>query len=627
MSGSILLPDTKLKDRINGPKIIETTKNIESLNKYLVNKYEDLSGSVRTYFRIANYQHKKDWLKTNEITDEEFEGLDKKMLTRYYNSLTYNIHNKSRTVRKINSCGHDNPDLPTDTLDIPQKHPATGKYYEVYGSDIDNKQLYSGTPFTDEQANYYTPFYEKIMPKLVDDPGYPNDQTPEPSGDSIPIIKLGLKHAMFQSFDGYNIILFGYGYSGSGKTFTLLTGDPSKEDYGMLLQFLLDIKQKDENESEKYKYEVYIHEIKELYGYLKENLEGDIIDTYSKLKALNFNGLKYGEGINIIEKPSEEIIKYISILIELINHIRIYSGKESELEDEKKRKIDQYGLNVTPKHGKYIIKSTDFETNDKPNIDSTIKPTPNNPESSRSQFFFKLKVIKKARVPGATGGATGGATSVDSGEIGESEKSTEGYLTIIDMAGIENPIELSVNMFPVFDTRVTFRSSADNLDFIKAMPTRNETTTKQLAFRLNTHWGYNRASDAEGVKVIDEEIMTLINKIKVQRTSVENVKNQYSGSESYKKALSDKSPTSRQIKSAWGVYPDYTEIDLSSISEIDDVPGQVRILNSHISNLISDYQHKFDVDIESSYSQVKYQGVSVLSSRNITNSKKIRYAD
>ena len=64
--------------------------------------------------------------------------------------------------------------------------------------------------------------------------------------------------------------------------------------------------------------------------------------------------------------------------------------------------------------------------NDK-EIPATVKGTPNNPASSRSHLFITLRVRTK--------------------------DGTEGYLTLVDMAGIENPIEIAVNIFPFYDLR------------------------------------------------------------------------------------------------------------------------------------------------------------------------------
>ena len=56
----------------------------------------------------------------------------------------------------------------------------------------------------------------------------------------------------------------------------------------------------------------------------------------------------------------------------------------------------------------------------------TIKSTPNNPESSRSHLFIEIAYKKGKNIK---------------------------YLTFIDMAGIENPFEIAISIFPFMDLR------------------------------------------------------------------------------------------------------------------------------------------------------------------------------
>ena len=52
---------------------------------------------------------------------------------------------------------------------------------------------------------------------------------------------LGLKDTCKQIKEGYNVSIFGYGYSGSGKTYTLLEGN-GIEDPSLLVQLIIDMK-------------------------------------------------------------------------------------------------------------------------------------------------------------------------------------------------------------------------------------------------------------------------------------------------------------------------------------------------------------------------------------------------
>lgn len=185
----------------------------------------------------------------------------------------------------------------------------------------------------------------------------------------------GLKETINQVKTGYNIVLFGYGYSGSGKTFTLL-GDSNN--LGLLDESLIYLK----NDIR------FINcQIQELYGKIEPNNLGRI--------TLNYDS--YDKDGNIKRDSSITI---------------------------------QENFNTTLKSILDKINKTRIEK-------SRIKYTMNNPNSSRSHLFINLSITFK------------------------DEKT--GTLTFIDMAGVEDPYDLS-KMFMRFTTKDVLKwVSKDNI--------------------------------------------------------------------------------------------------------------------------------------------------------------------
>lgn len=172
-----------------------------------------------------------------------------------------------------------------------------------------------------------------------------------------------LKETIDQVLDGYHIVFFGYGYSGSGKSFTL--GINNNPDPGIIIRAIDYFT----NSSDKPPPSIQIQQIIELYS-KNFNLQDTInygisnanVITYVGFESLQPN-LVYVQ--NAHEKINVDINKndVINILND-INQIRVHKMR--------------------------------------------IKPTINNPESSRGHLFITLKI-------------------------------GNGYLTICDMGGREDP--------------------------------------------------------------------------------------------------------------------------------------------------------------------------------------------
>ena len=201
----------------------------------------------------------------------------------------------------------------------------------------------------------------------VFDKDYKNKcNTPPPNcNDIFTNTDVGLRNLAYNIKLGRSIIYFGYGFSGSGKTYTLLGADGTP---GLLSSYFDYFK---ENTIQIFLYSVY-----EIYG--KSYFDELYDKTNTSLYSYNKDG---------------EMDPYI------ISDVNYKKWMDKNIITNKK--INEYDeLNS-------ILKSIEKKRIEK----GHIKPTPNNPDSSRGHLFITLKI--------------GG-----------------GYLTICDMAGIEDPVAI-----------------------------------------------------------------------------------------------------------------------------------------------------------------------------------------
>ena len=175
-----------------------------------------------------------------------------------------------------------------------------------------------------------------------------------------------LKGTFDQLRDGYSNFIFGYGYSGSGKTYTLYG---KNENVGIIQFGLNDLI------NDNYKVEL-------IYAF----------DIYGIMKYNTTNGLTVESQIIQYIAPNEEFTNAINhnvqLNIDTINPTRI-------------DKTNLYGV---------FDKLNEFRKENK-----SIKETINNPESSRGHLFLTFEITKNEK---------------------------KSYLTVIDMAGIEDPIAI-----------------------------------------------------------------------------------------------------------------------------------------------------------------------------------------
>jgi hypothetical protein len=175
-----------------------------------------------------------------------------------------------------------------------------------------------------------------------------------------------LKGIFDQLRDGYSNFIFGYGYSGSGKTYTLYG---KNENIGIIQFGLNDL--------------------------INDNYRVELIyafDIYGLMNYTTSSGLVVESSIIHYIMPNDEFNKHvdtnISINAKIIDPTRI----------DKKNLYDVFD------------KLNEFRKENK-----SIKETINNPESSRGHLFLTFQITKNDKIS---------------------------YLTVIDMAGIEDPIAI-----------------------------------------------------------------------------------------------------------------------------------------------------------------------------------------
>ena len=200
-----------------------------------------------------------------------------------------------------------------------------------------------------------------------------------------------IKPTLEQVNDGYHIALFGYGYSGSGKSYTLLNSKGT--DIGVLIRAVGHYINKGLT--------VKVEKIRELYNntYNPSRSDKDFDIT---------NGLKDIVSEMNLQKNDALNIKTVETFNQLLQDIETY-----------RKRIGR------------------------------IKPTINNPDSSRGHLFITLKIGEK------------------------------GYITVCDMAGREDPLEIWKN------TKIDINTGAfsDNGIYVGSVSGRKDTTITGQSLR------------------------------------------------------------------------------------------------------------------------------------------------
>jgi DNA repair exonuclease SbcCD ATPase subunit len=293
------VPESYCKDLSNLLDYWEINKiEYREQDMRLTNIYEDLAGAVRIYIRVKPLLGDEKTKSTIELQTIE----NKRTKSLYVDcSSVPNTKYKNRS--------------------------SFGDFYGIFEDDFTNVDVYTGQRGTVSGASDNT--LQINTNDIIE------------SSESI---SPGLYTTFKQVQDGYSVVIFGYGLSGSGKTWTLLgsKGNPGILHYG--LANLENVK----NIRLKYLFEQYYDKI----NYNNRQVSGRIHNLVGKIPQLN--DLSIDETIQF-EKRIPSFINIKSLRVE-----------------------DIYGL--TDMIDEYRI--------DK----KRIKQTPNNPYSSRSHLYFVFEI-------------------------------------------------------------------------------------------------------------------------------------------------------------------------------------------------------------------------------------------
>jgi hypothetical protein len=314
--------------------------------------------------------------------------------------------------------------------------------------EFTNENVFTGLDNTVQQ-NYYCGTSSSTVTDCPSPPYTPGKITlkGEANVDQLPP---NLYSAFQQVKDGYHICLFGYGYSGSGKTYTLLG---NKDNKGLLHYGL---------ESLDYK-KIEIHGIYELYADMSIIKTTGPVDP-SKYKIKGNIHMLYGQEPNI---DSEVIVKEEKDFNKHFKSIKINKELVTLFSQEQdiSRDLDLLTSTITSYRSNIGIANK---------IDhNRIKATPNNPESSRSHLFITFKLTFS--------------------------NNTIGYITIVDMAGQENPYNIQKVLFSssyTVGTIMEFLNIRENTDFA------NDVLTK-LSSEYLRGYGYIKPTDRTKTSIMN----------------------------------------------------------------------------------------------------------------------------
>jgi hypothetical protein len=229
--------------------------------------------------------------------------------------------------------------------DCPESKGFYGPFYGIFDQEFNNRDIFTGVVERDlESPN------EIIIPNIENYLDLPNN---------------GLYKSFKQVESGYSIVIFGYGYSGSGKTHSLFGDRAERGTLHYALANLKDVKQIEiKHAFELYKNRVAVQEnyisgkVIDLLGKRPENIPNEVIQTEK-----------------IIDKMQLDINNLNSELDQLVENIDNYRKQKNR-----------------------------------------IRATPNNQTSSRSHLFLVFEI--------------------------QFTNNTRGYITFVDMAGRESPLDL-----------------------------------------------------------------------------------------------------------------------------------------------------------------------------------------
>ena len=213
---------------------------------------------------------------------------------------------------------------------------------------------------------------------------------------------------LLDSVYGKSLIMFGFGFSGSGKTYQLISPDNTK------------INSKGE-EKENHLLALCLQELNKK---TVSNIELEISELYPRIKNI---------------KQVEKEINFNPYLNTIDQLGYLPSSTSGENNFPKFQVGENSVINYLDQFNKYNEYVTRVRTNR-----FRITPTPNNPESSRSHIFYKFNITF--------------------------DGNKKGSIVIVDMAGTENTIEIKKNFLNINETdyndiskrRVTYSENKSN---------------------------------------------------------------------------------------------------------------------------------------------------------------------
>jgi hypothetical protein len=274
-------------------------------DRLLTNIYEDLSGAVRVYVRIKPLIGSEQKSKTIGIQV---------------------IENKKQKNISLD-CGKD-------------ARNTYGEFYGIFDETYSNLDVYTGIENSSTQSN-------DILKVDIDN-----------IIESSESISPGLYNTFKQVEDGYSIVIFGYGLSGSGKTFTLLgsNGSPGLIHYGLgNLRNVSNIKLK-------YLFEQYFSAVDVNFNKVRGRLHSLVREVPQMRKFSKDESKEFAKRLPSNMNLDNIKVEDVYLLTDIIEKYRIEQGR--------------------------------------------IKKTPNNPVSSRSHLFFVFEITFDT-------GKTGYVTLVD----------------------------------------------------------------------------------------------------------------------------------------------------------------------------------------------------------------------
>ena len=295
--------DTMFSTENSSKTTDELQKLYDEINKKYINLKEDLGGQVRTFIRSKGYGGGTKCGTDTAIKDGESPQVN----INYYKLIEEQDAKSTQVATK--------PKQKYESTLQQEKTQTYGPYYNFFECVDTNEEVYNK-----------------------------------------------VKDMIDQVYEGYHVAFFGYGYSGSGKSYTLLNN--KTDDKGILILFI--------NQALSSGATITVDKVFELYNEVN-------VDT---------------SGIITLNPKTDKTDKTDKTLITTTTTPTI--------------------TNITTENITNLLTSIEKSRKDANRISATM----NNPESSRSHLFIKLKIVKEGKT---------------------------GYLTICDMGGRENPIEILTN--------------------------------------------------------------------------------------------------------------------------------------------------------------------------------------